>query len=74
MPKLPTLRGERIVQIFESFGWIVARRRGSHIIMIKKGHIATLSVPNHKEVAIGTLHALLRTANITASEFLDALK
>jgi hypothetical protein len=31
--------------------WEVARQRGSHIILTKPGHIATLSVPNHPQVA-----------------------
>jgi predicted RNA binding protein YcfA (HicA-like mRNA interferase family) len=39
------------VRVFESFGWSVARQKSSHIIMTKDGEIATLSIPNHKEVA-----------------------
>jgi len=33
----------------------MARQQGSHIILVKPGHIATLSVPDHREVAKGTL-------------------
>jgi predicted RNA binding protein YcfA (HicA-like mRNA interferase family) len=42
MPLLPTLSGQESVKVFESLGWHVARQRGSHIIMVKPGHIATL--------------------------------
>jgi predicted RNA binding protein YcfA (HicA-like mRNA interferase family) len=52
----------------------VARQKGSHIILIKDGQIATLSVPDHKEVARGTLRSLIRSAGLTVSEFLDVLK
>ncbi len=53
MPVLPALSGKEVVRIFETFGWRVARQRSSHIVMTKEGEIATLSVPNHKEVAKG---------------------
>lgn len=47
----------------------MARQSGSHIIMTKDGEMATLSVPNHKAVAIGTLMGLIRAANLTVDEF-----
>jgi predicted RNA binding protein YcfA (HicA-like mRNA interferase family) len=46
----------------------------SHIIMTKEGEIASLSVPNHKEVARGTLRSLIRSANLTVDEFVQRLK
>ena len=47
----------------------MARQRGSHIILVKPEHIATLSIPNHKEVAKGTLRSLIRTAGLTVEAF-----
>ena len=69
MPGLRSLSGKEVVRIFESFGWSVARQRGSHIVMVKGGEIVTLSVPNHKEVAKGTLRSLIRAAGLTVNEF-----
>ena len=74
MPQVPLLRPRDVVKTFERLGWEVARQRGSHIIMTKEGHIATLSVPNHPEVARGTLRGLIAKAGITVEEFLEALK
>ncbi len=74
MPALPRLSGRETVRAFELFDWKVVRQKGSHIILIKVGHIATLSVPNHKEVARGTLRSLIRSAGLTVSEFIDVLK
>lgn len=71
---LPILSGKEIVKIFESLGWKVSRQRGSHIIMIKQSEIVTLSVPNHREVARGTLRSLIRSANLTVEEFIKAIK
>ena len=55
MGTIPLLRPSEVVKIFERLGWEVARQRGSHIIMTKPGHIATLSIPDHPFVARGTL-------------------
>jgi len=74
MPALPQLSGRETVQAFEMLGWKVVRQKGSHIILIKDGQVATLSVPNHKEVAKGTLRSLIRSTGLTVSEFLNALK
>jgi predicted RNA binding protein YcfA (HicA-like mRNA interferase family) len=74
MPELPQLTGRETVRVFESLGWQVVRQKGSHIILTKSGQMATLSVPDHKEVAKGTLRSLIRSAGLTVSEFLDALK
>ena len=71
---LPILSGKEIVKILESFGWEVSRQRGSHIIMTKQGEIITLSVPNHREVARGTLRSLIRSANLTIEEFIKSVK
>ncbi len=71
---LPTLSGKEVVKIFETLGWEVSRQRGSHIIMTKEGAIVTLSVPNHREVARGTLRSLIRSANLTVEEFTKAIK
>ncbi len=38
--------------------------------VVKSGHPETLSVPDHEEVARGTLRALLRAADLQAAEFL----
>jgi predicted RNA binding protein YcfA (HicA-like mRNA interferase family) len=72
MPSLPNLSGRKVVQVFTHFGWQAVRQRGNHIIMVKEGHNATLSVPNHPEVAKGTLRSLIRAADLTVSEFITA--
>jgi len=73
MASVPILGGRVVVATFRKLGWTVARQRGSHIILVKAGHPATLSVPDHREVARGTLRALIRRAGLTPEEFLAAL-
>lgn len=73
MPSLPVLSGREVAKAFESLGWAVARHNSGHIILRKDGEMASLAVPDHKEVAKGTLRSLIRSANLTVPEFLAAL-
>jgi len=49
-PQLPIMSGREVVRVFESLGWQIARQNGSHIIMTKKNELATLSIPDHREL------------------------
>ena len=70
---LPVLSGRGVVRIFEKFGWQFVRQSSSHMIMAKDGEIATLSIPDHREVAKGTLRSLIRTAGLTVQEFVKVI-
>ena len=71
MPTLPNLSGKAVVKVFERDGWEKARQRGSHIVMVKDGSMTTLSVPDHKEVAKGTLRSLIRASGLNVDEFIE---
>ena len=73
MGKLPVISGSEAVRAFERAGWHIKRQRGSHVIMIKAGNNASLSIPQHRELAPGTLRALIRAAGMTVEEFLELL-
>ena len=61
-----------MAQTFVRLGWRISRQRGSHIVLVKSGRLASLSVPNHDTIKRGTLRALIRTAGLTVEEFLAA--
>jgi len=73
MPVLPALSGRQVVRVFEKLGWIAARQRGSYTVMTKQGAFVSLSIPDHKEVAKGTLRSLIRLSGLTIEQFLSAL-
>ena len=58
MPELPVISGREARRAFENLGWIFQRQHGSHMILTKPGNIASLSIPDHREVAPGTLRKL----------------
>jgi predicted RNA binding protein YcfA (HicA-like mRNA interferase family) len=70
MASLPTLSGREVIKAFAKDGWQMVRQRGSHMILVKEGQMATLSVPDHKVVAKGTLRGLIRSSSLTAEEFI----
>ena len=73
MPRLRVLSASQVCRILKKHGFVQVRQSGSHIIMTKEGEMVTLSIPDHKEVARGTLRSLIRAANLTVDEFVAAI-
>jgi predicted RNA binding protein YcfA (HicA-like mRNA interferase family) len=73
MPRLPRVSGREAVRAFRRAGFEVRRERGSHIIMTKPGMSETLSVPDHDDLALGTLRALIRKAGLSVERFEELL-
>ena len=69
MPKQPVVSGAEGVRALPRAGWRVDRQRGSHVVLLRAGSIASLSVPQHPELAPGTLRALSRAAGMSVEEF-----
>ncbi len=74
MSSVPVLSGREVVRVFETFGWQVVRQSASHMILVKEGEQVTLSIPDHREVAKGTLRSLIRTAGLTVQEFVSGMR
>ena len=72
MPELPVVSGRELRAALEPLGWQFKRQNGSHMILTKPGYMASLSVPDHRELAPGTLRALLRAAGVTVDELVRA--
>jgi len=68
--RLPVVSGTEAVKVLQELGYEVDGQHGSHIILrhLTPPH-RRLSVPNHKELAKGTLRALIREAGLTVEEF-----
>ncbi len=73
MAQLPVISGAKVVRAFGKAGWSQDRQRGSHVVMLKPGCNVSLSVPQHREIAPGTLRALIRSAGMTVDEFVALL-
>jgi predicted RNA binding protein YcfA (HicA-like mRNA interferase family) len=73
MAKLPRLSGREVIRVLQRAGWVVDRIEGSHHILVKEGHTATLSVPVHgnRVVKPRLLKRLIRDAKITNQQFIQ---
>lgn len=74
MSKLPVVSGNDAVRAFSFVGYDVDHQTGSHIIL--RNGVAPfrrLTVPAHRELAKGTLRALIRDAGLTVEQFVALL-
>jgi predicted RNA binding protein YcfA (HicA-like mRNA interferase family) len=71
MPRLKVFSGRELRTILEAHGFVYARHRGSHMIMVKTlpGDSITVSVPDHDEVRIGTLSSIIRSSGLPRELF-----
>jgi len=65
--------GKEAVKAFAKAGWRTMGQVGSHVVMTKAGQKANLSIPQHRELSVGTLRALIRAAELSVDEFLELL-
>ncbi len=75
MAKLPALSGSDLVRVLERSGFQMLRQHGSHMVLQKRTAERTVTtvVPNHKELARGTLHTILKKVNLTPEELTKLL-
>ena len=74
MPKLPLISVQELVKLLSKIGFEVDHQTGSHIILRQKEEPhRRITVPNHKEIAKGTLRAIIRQAGLTREEFLELI-
>lgn len=71
MGKLKVLSGRQVRAILEASGFTFARQKGSHMILVllQDETSITVSVPDHKEVAVGTLSNIINTSGLSRSLF-----
>jgi predicted RNA binding protein YcfA (HicA-like mRNA interferase family) len=73
MGKLGNISGKEAAKVFQRAGWHPIGQVGSHLVLVKTGVRANLSVPQHKELSVGTLRSLIRSSGMTVEEFLALL-
>jgi predicted RNA binding protein YcfA (HicA-like mRNA interferase family) len=55
-PKLPVVSGARLIKAFGKIGYYIRSQQGSHVHLRHPIH-PPLTIPNHREIARGTLRA-----------------
>ena len=74
MSKLPVVSGKEVCTILGKMNYLVDHQTGSHFILRnKKSPYRRITIPNHKEIAKGTLRSIIRQTGLTLDEFLDLM-
>lgn len=74
MSRLPLLSGRETVRALQRIGYDIDHQTGSHIVLRQNNApYRRLTVPDHKELAKGTLRAIIRQAGLGVGEFCELL-
>jgi predicted RNA binding protein YcfA (HicA-like mRNA interferase family) len=73
--KLPVTTPKKLIKILKLIGYEFDHKRGSHIILRKNEYPhRRITVPEHKEIAKGTLRSIIKESGLSLIEFLDLYK
>jgi predicted RNA binding protein YcfA (HicA-like mRNA interferase family) len=71
---LPSISGREVVKALRKLGYEFDRQKGSHMVLrqLAEPHRRVV-VPDHDEVAKGTLRSIIRQVGLTVDEFKSLL-
>ena len=74
MSVLPRVSGQEVVAALTKVGYEKDRQKGSHIVLRQVSYPhRRIVVPDHNEVAKGTLRAIIKQVGLTIEEFKELL-
>jgi len=70
LSRLRVIGGRELCKVLKKIGYEIDHQTGSHLILRNKyPPFRRLTVPDHKEIAKGTLRSIIREAGLTLTEF-----
>jgi predicted RNA binding protein YcfA (HicA-like mRNA interferase family) len=65
------ISGKQAIKILQDEGFVIARQRGSHVVLTKHANKAKLTtvVPLHKELKKGTIRSIAKLAGLLPKDF-----
>ncbi|MBI5650789.1 MAG: type II toxin-antitoxin system HicA family toxin [Chloroflexi bacterium] len=74
MSKPPRIAGRDLRKVLEHKGFVFVRQKGSHMMLRRAtAPVITVSIPDHKEIAPGTLRGILRDVGMSVGELNELL-
>jgi predicted RNA binding protein YcfA (HicA-like mRNA interferase family) len=71
MPRLPRVSGAEALKALQRLGFEKVRQSGSHVVARRGTKGCVISM--HAELKVGTLAGLLRQAEVSPKDFIEAL-
>jgi predicted RNA binding protein YcfA (HicA-like mRNA interferase family) len=70
MTRLPVVSGKDVVKALARKGYEFDHQRGSHIVLRQRNSpYRRVTIPDHEEIARGTLRSIIREVGLTIEEF-----
>jgi predicted RNA binding protein YcfA (HicA-like mRNA interferase family) len=71
LPELRVMSAREVCRLLESHGFVRTRQKGSHVVMQQHSRKGTRTaiVPNHPEIALGTLKSIIRQSGLPQKLF-----
>ena len=74
MSSLPRISGRDVVKALQKIGYEKDRQRESHIVLRQKSYPhRRIVIPDHSEIAKGTLRAIIHQIGLTLDDFVQLL-
>ena len=74
MSGLPILSGTELCKTLKKIGYEIDHQKGSHIVVRNiNPPFRRLTIPNHKQIAKGTLRTIIRQTGLTLDEFINII-
>ena len=70
--RLPVVSAKEVIKALSKIGYYVRDQKGSHV-HLRHSYRKPLTIPDHQEIARGTLRAIIKEAGLTVEEFLELL-
>ena len=70
MSRIPVLSASKVVSALAKIGYERDRQKGSHIVLRQSTYpYRRIVVPDHKQIAKGTLRAIIKQTGLTVEDF-----
>lgn len=73
MSRLPLASAKKVIGVLQKFGFKIHRQSGSHIHLLGSDGRTLVTVPNHPELAKGTLNSIIKQSKIDRRRFIEEL-
>ncbi|MBE9143722.1 type II toxin-antitoxin system HicA family toxin [Planktothrix mougeotii] len=73
MSKIPNILGKQCIKALAKIGHYQKCQQGSHIILRKDTPFSQVTVPNHQNIAKGTLRSIIKSIGLTVDQFIELL-
>jgi predicted RNA binding protein YcfA (HicA-like mRNA interferase family) len=72
--RMPVVSWRQVERVLRKLGYTFDRQRGSHRVYVRAQPPDTITVPQHREIAKGTLKSIIRQLGLGLDGFVKLLR